>query len=219
MAKDLVRPGQSGGASRFIDEARKGSNEASGTAIESVRCYLLLIAERELGRDLRTKAAPSDIVQETLLTACKQIHSFQGCTDAQFRAWLRAIMRNRILVLRRQFECPARRMEKEESLEDVGLGAKREDLFRSKDLPPIRDAINRERALILQQALARLSERDRLVLTWRHTEDCKFEEMGRRLDCSVVAARKAWLRALERLRKEMQLLRRDSSFGGNRGET
>ena len=70
--------------------------------------------------------------------------------------------------------------------------------------------------MLLQAALARLSKRDQLIVTWRHSQGCTFDEMGRRLGCSLVAARKAWLRALERLRNELHSLRKDSSIGGNR---
>ena len=88
----------------LIEEARRGSRETLSVAIESVRSYLLLVAERELGRDLRAKTDPSDIVQETLLKAHRDFENLEGCTETQFRAWLRGIMRHCILEVRRQFE-------------------------------------------------------------------------------------------------------------------
>src|SRR4051794_33330072 len=51
---------------RLIEEARRGSREALGAVIEAFRSHLVRVAQRELGRDLRAKASPSDVVQETL---------------------------------------------------------------------------------------------------------------------------------------------------------
>jgi hypothetical protein len=44
----------------------------------------------------------------------------------------------------------------------------------------------------------------RQAVLWRHNEDCSFDEMGRRLGCSNVAARKIWLKALQQLRSELR---------------
>jgi DNA-directed RNA polymerase specialized sigma24 family protein len=43
----------------------------------------------------------------------------------------------------------------------------------------------------------------RLAVLWRHHESCSFDEIGRRLGCSNVAARKLWLRALQQLQREL----------------
>lgn len=54
-------------------------------------------------------------------------------------------------------------------------------------------------------ALDRIPERLRLVVIWRHREDCSFDEIGRRLGISNVAARKNWLRAIEQLQRAMNV--------------
>ena len=70
----------------LIQAARAGSREALGNALETYRNYLLLIAERELGDDLRAKGGASDLVQEAFLEAHKDFARFQGETEADLGA-------------------------------------------------------------------------------------------------------------------------------------
>jgi RNA polymerase sigma-70 factor, ECF subfamily len=51
--------------------------------------------------------------------------------------------------------------------------------------------------------VSRLPDRMRREVLWRHHENCSFDEIGRRLQCSNVAARKTWLRAPEQLRADL----------------
>ena len=51
----------------LIAAARGGSHEALGTLLERCRDYLLLVAGREIGRDLQGKIGASDLVQETFV--------------------------------------------------------------------------------------------------------------------------------------------------------
>jgi RNA polymerase sigma-70 factor (ECF subfamily) len=60
-----------------------------------------------------------------------------------------------------------------------------------------------ERDRMLWAALGNLSEDYRQVLLLRHQQSCTFEEIGTRLGRSPNAARKLWLRALERLQDDL----------------
>ena len=52
--------------------------------------------------------------------------------------------------------------------------------------------------------MERLPPRDRQVIWLKQHDELTFEELGRGLAISAVAARKAWLRAIERLRQELE---------------
>ena len=65
-------------------------------------------------------------------------------------------------------------------------------------------AVHHEEEAALRSALDRLPERMRQAVLWRHNEGCSFEEIGRRLACSSVAARKLWLKALQQLQVELK---------------
>jgi hypothetical protein len=59
---DLSRTGRT---SHLIRQARGGSAEALGRLLERSRAYLLLIANKGLDADLRSKGGASDLVQQT----------------------------------------------------------------------------------------------------------------------------------------------------------
>jgi RNA polymerase sigma-70 factor (ECF subfamily) len=65
-------------------------------------------------------------------------------------------------------------------------------------------AARTEQEAALQSALERLPERMRQAVLWRHHEECSFDEIGRRLGLSNVAARKVWLKALAQLQAELK---------------
>ena len=76
-------------AARWLPAAQAGSKEALGQLLDSCRGYLLLIANQELGPDLQAKGGASDLVQETLLDACRDFAHFQGNTEQELFGWLR----------------------------------------------------------------------------------------------------------------------------------
>jgi RNA polymerase sigma factor (sigma-70 family) len=55
----------------------------------------------------------------------------------------------------------------------------------------------------LKTYLDRLPERDRLAVIWRAQEGSTYREIGERLGCSGVAARKLLMRVTEKLRRDM----------------
>jgi RNA polymerase sigma-70 factor (ECF subfamily) len=69
---------------------------------------------------------------------------------------------------------------------------------------PSSQAMAQEQAEGVQQALSLLPDEYRQVIVWRHHDHCSFEEIGERLDRTAGAARKLWVRAIERLQKEVK---------------
>jgi RNA polymerase sigma-70 factor, ECF subfamily len=63
--------------------------EASIPSMSEFREYLWLLARLQIIPNLRIQIDPSDIVQETLLTAQRVIGQFKGQDEAKLAAWLR----------------------------------------------------------------------------------------------------------------------------------
>jgi RNA polymerase sigma-70 factor, ECF subfamily len=175
--------------------------------IESCRSYLLLVAERTLAPDLRAKEGASDLVQEAMVQAQCEAGRWTGRAEAtdDLRAWLRHFLMHKIAHAARRYRGTAkRRIVREFPLASVeGDNALAEFLIADQTSPG-GQATRHEEEAALRLALDRLPERMSRAVLWRHREDCSFDEIGRRLDCSNVAARKLWLRALQQLQVELK---------------
>ena len=77
--------------SKLIEEARSGSDDALGELLETVRTYLLLVANQETDVAMRSKVAASDVVQDAFCLVKQHFQSFRGSTQTELRAWMRKI--------------------------------------------------------------------------------------------------------------------------------
>jgi RNA polymerase sigma-70 factor (ECF subfamily) len=188
---------------RRLAEARAGSAQALGEALEACRGYLLLVAERELGADLRAKGGASDLVQETFLEAQRDFARFQGASEDELRAWLRRLLLNNLSNFARHYRGTARRQLGRERVLDADSQLERGAGLVADGPSPSGQAMAHEQAQALQEALQRLPDEYRQALALRHQEHLSFEEIGARLGRTANAARLLWLRAVERLQREL----------------
>lgn len=183
--------------SERLQQARVGCGHSIGELIDSSRDYLLLMANRELIEDLRSKVSPSDVVQETCVRAFERFDQFQGNCEEEWLAWLRQILQRQMGALRRRYiEAEIRNVRRETELSSAGHVPVDSDT-------PSRDASRREGASRIERALARLPEAYRCVLRLREWELLPFHEVGQRMNRSEDAARQLWYRALDRLSQEL----------------
>lgn len=194
-------------SSRLLNRAKAGSEEARGALFEHHRNYLELLACVELGRRLKTKVDPSDIVQETFLEAHRGFDGFRGRSRPEFAAWLRTILGRRIArVVRRYLRNQGRDVRREEML-DLALEKSSMALERglgAVQLSPSGDAAKREQGILLANALAQLPPDYRDAVVLRNFEGLSFSEVGERMGRSVDSVQKLWVRALTRLRSELK---------------
>src|SRR6516164_7141672 len=77
-------------------------SQALGRLLEMYRNYLALLARLHIGRRLRGKIDPEDLVQDTFLKAHRDFPLFHGTSEAQLAGWLRQILSaNLAMCLRR----------------------------------------------------------------------------------------------------------------------
>ena len=189
---------------RWLASARGGSLEALGQVLEACRGYLLGIASRRLGDDLRSKGGASDLVQQTFLDAQCQFERFQGRSEKELLAWLRQILLHNLAHFQRHYRATSKRdLSREAPLAGEASSTDGGADPATQTPSPSEQIVAREEAEAVQQALESLSEEHRLVLALRHQDRLTFEEIGRRLGRSVSGARALWLRAVERLNEEL----------------
>jgi RNA polymerase sigma-70 factor (ECF subfamily) len=186
-----------------IENARAGDNEQLGRLLESCRDYLRMVAARGLDADLAPKGGVSDLVQETLLGACRDFDQFHGRTRRELLAWLRRILQNNLAVFRRRY----RGTRKRRCALEVPIGSPGDGegwlVASVQTVTPGTHAAVREQAAALLNALERLPEDYRRVVVWYQYDRLTFDQIGQRLGRSAEAARKLWSRALIRLTDEL----------------
>jgi RNA polymerase sigma-70 factor (ECF subfamily) len=191
-------------AEQWLSAARAGSPEALGQALEACRGYLLTVAQRELDPALQAKGGASDLVQNTLVDALRDFSHFQGDTEAELLYWLRRLLINNLTDFSRQYkETDKRNLEREISLDADSSTAKRGGGLAADDTSPSGQALAHEQAEAIQKILHRLPDDYQKVITLRYQEERSFEEIGQLLNLTPNAARKLLLRAVEKVRHEL----------------
>jgi RNA polymerase sigma-70 factor (ECF subfamily) len=192
---------------KWLEQARNGSNTALGHLLDDCRSYLLVVASDAIAMRLRAKLDPADLVQDTSLEAFRTFSAFEGELHEQLLAWLRRILLNNVADVSRRYEQTAmRRITREASL----------------DLPKALDAIDShptpdelatmlEMQTILDRSLHQLPDHMRKVILLRQREYLSFAQIGEQMGRSAEAARKLWVRAIARLRREVQENWRDTT--------
>jgi RNA polymerase sigma-70 factor (ECF subfamily) len=192
---------------RLLDVARAGDRPALGLLIVRFRSYLVLLARLRIGRNLQGKLDPEDLLQEVSLQAQKNIGRFVGTTEAEFLAWLRAILAAIVCNHIRRYFGTRRRDPRREQQMVVELDETSRALDRNliaQLTSPSQHAARREQAVLLADALETLPEAHREVLILRHLEGLTFPEVARRLARSEDSVKNLWARGLARLRQSMK---------------
>ncbi len=187
---------------RLLPAARHGSPEACDRLWQLVRNYLLMLANRELPAELRGQLGGSDLVQETLYDAQRNLARFEGRTHGELLAWLRRILLNHLADARRK---QTRRNEiqngRERSLAAGSSLLDPQSLLVAETDSPSHVAMSREQTRRIARVLATLSADHAQIIRLRTWERLSFVDIGESLGCSPDAARKLWVRAIERFER------------------
>jgi len=187
-----------------LASARAGSREGLGQTLDQCREFLLGIARGAIGPGLRGKGGASDLVQDTFLEAQRRFGQFDGETTGQLRAWLRSLLLHKAAKLGRRYHCTQkRRLSRERPLGDDRPSAVHPSHVAAPGPTPSVQVMCDEQQRRLLEAIDRLPDDYRTVMSLRYQESLAFDEIGRRLERSADAARMLWARAVDRLKQEM----------------
>src|SRR5947207_1225259 len=78
-------PGSSSCLAELLNAGRRGDSVALGELLRRYQPWLLILARLEVGKRLRGKCDASDVVQQTLLEACRAFANFRGRTEAELQ--------------------------------------------------------------------------------------------------------------------------------------
>jgi RNA polymerase sigma-70 factor, ECF subfamily len=187
----------------LLQAAQAGDRDALGRLLELYRNYLRLLARLQIGRRLRGKADPSDVVQDAFLAAQRTFAQFRGTSESELVDWLRQILASKLVDLARRYLGTARRdVRLEQQLADDlddssrALGA----ALLAPQSSPSERAAQRERAVLLADAIKSLPADYGEVIILRHLEGLPLADVAERMGRSVDSVKKLWVRGIARLR-------------------
>lgn len=192
---------------QLIEAFRAGQLEAGDLLLRRYEPWLRLLARTQLESRFQSKLDPSDLVQQTMVAAVRALPGFRGTSEGEWAAWLRGIL-GHVLAheVRRYGGTLKRDVGREVSMDEdlTAVSGRLGDLLAASGASPSQEAVRRDRELRLAGALERLPEDYRQVLVLRHLEGFSHEEVARRMGRNPGAVRMLWVRALARLRSEME---------------
>lgn len=191
----------------LLARARKGDQHAANELFARCRNYLAVVARAQVESWLRAKADASDIVQETLVEANRDLRQFRGSTEGEWLAWLRQILsRNAADFVRRYRGTDKRQQRLEVPLapppDHSSLAAGLEP--RDTGETPTQQIMRLEREIQIADAITRLEPDHQEVIVLRNLERLPFEEVAQRMNRSRPAAQMLWMRAVRKLEEEMK---------------
>src|SRR5687767_6688375 len=104
-------------ALRLLEALRRGDAGVTDQIAAHYRPWLLLLARLQTEARFQGKFDPSDIVQQTLLEASRDLHQFRGSTDAELATWLRQILAHVLAHERRYRGTQQRDLDREVSID------------------------------------------------------------------------------------------------------
>ncbi|MCA9047530.1 MAG: sigma-70 family RNA polymerase sigma factor [Planctomycetaceae bacterium] len=181
----------------LLRAAGAGDDDALGDLIEGYRPLLRATAHRSLKGGVRTRFAPSDVVNLTWWSAFRGFPGFQGDISA-FEAWLQKIHdRNIAEIIRNQLA--ARR--------DVG----REQPFGSHDVPgSTGSSVSGQRLVVkdlgevLQRAMLRLPSAQREAVRLRFYEGVSMGQISEQMGRSEQSVAGLIKRGVAKLREQLK---------------
>jgi RNA polymerase sigma-70 factor (ECF subfamily) len=140
--------------------------------LERYRDYLELLARLQLEPRFRSKLGASDIVQQTLLKATRNVSQFKGASEAEIVVWLRRILSTTLIDAIRELKGTKRNVAVERSLDEslAQSSARLEALLQANSTSPSERVLQHEQLLQVSAALARLPDDQRLVLEMHYLQ-------------------------------------------------
>jgi RNA polymerase sigma-70 factor (ECF subfamily) len=160
-----------------------------------------------MDRRLTQRVDPSDVVQDVLVEATRTISEYLRHRPMPFYPWLRRLAWQRLVDLERRHLRSARRSVRLEERHDLRLSDESAVALASR---LVSDASHPSRRLIRQEMLDRvrsalddLAQRDREILVLRFLEELSTSETAAVLEISEGAVKSRVMRALLRLRAQL----------------
>jgi RNA polymerase sigma-70 factor (ECF subfamily) len=190
---------------QLLEQASQGDDQARQQLLIRHRARLRRMVAVRLDRRLAARVDPSDVVQETLAEAARNLADYLRERPIPFYPWLRRLAWERLVKLHRRHILTRKRSVTSEEAGALGLpdesALELANRVAASGSSPSKHLVQAEELARVQAALARLTEREREVLVMRYLEQLSTGEIAAALGIREGAVRARHLRALEHLRR------------------
>ncbi len=174
-----------------------GVNHWSPQILASQSNYLLLLAQFQMPRRLRSRFEPADMAQTTLEKALAKLDQCRAETEAQFRAWLRKILTNVLAEeVRRIPPCRAGQNDSD-AVQDSSRDFEE---AQAKGSTPSERLRREEQMVRLANAIAALPADQQRAIRLHHLDGLSLIDVGQRMSRSKEAVAGLLFRGLKSLR-------------------
>lgn len=181
--------------------AVRNGRRGLGSLLGRYRDRLKWRAREAASPRLQVRSSPSDIVQDTMLHACRDFPQFQGTSENELWAWLKRILDRRVLgAVRRHVSSHKRDLRREVSIEQFRPASDRSSVnlgerLAAEQSTPSGHLVRLERRQLVRRMISGLPHDYRRVLFLRIVLELPFDEVAVRLNRNPAAARKLYERA------------------------
>lgn len=193
----------------LLERAGAGDLDAKGRLFAEHRERLRRMVQMRLDPRLRSRLDASDVLQDVFVEFSNSLPEYLKRPDAPFFLWLRFLTGRKIQVLHRHHLGVHMRDAGREIRLGDGAFPQASSVYLAAQLlgkltSPSLAAVRAERQRALQEALNAMDPIDREILALRHFEQLTNSETAEVLGLSPAAASNRFVRALQRLKKELQ---------------
>jgi len=192
--------------SGLIEAARRGDAECRERLFALCRSYLGFVARSQVETWLQRKIDTSDLVQETMLEACRDFERFEGHSEQQWLAWLRKILNHNAADFVRRYRLTAKRAAgREVPFQDPDDSLSRGAPEPAAEQPtPSQEFLRLESELRVTAALAELPPDYQEVVVLRNLQRLSFNEVAERMGRTRPAVQMLWMRAIRKLQQRLE---------------
>lgn len=192
----------------LLNAVRAGDPRAIERLFDLHRARLRRMVELRLNRKLWGRIDPSDVVQDAMLQAARNLDDYARDPQVSAYLWLRALTHKQLLAVHRRHLATAKRdagLEVGRSAAGASVSGASLASLAVEDRTSPSDAVAKaEQVRILEQLIDGMDPMDREVLSLRHFEQLSNSEVAQILGIGKTAASQRFFRALTRLREKMR---------------
>jgi RNA polymerase sigma-70 factor (ECF subfamily) len=176
-----------------------------GGQLPEFRDYLGLLARSQVDPRLQAKFDASDLVQQTLLEAHRDLAHYRGSTRGELAAWLRRILARNLANAVRDLGREKRDVGREESLEKRlhESSVRLESCLADAGLSPDDQAARNEMLVRVSSALADIPSAQREAVELRHLHGWSINDIATHLGHTPAATAGLLHRGLSELRARL----------------